>query len=220
MRPMALRSIPACTGKPETPERASLHCWVYPRMYGETRYPSSMDFRTAGLSPHVRGNPRFRERHNERIGSIPACTGKPNREGARNRRCRVYPRMYGETPRSHILGTRGEGLSPHVRGNRGSLARRHAIQGSIPACTGKPACAPAGIAGARVYPRMYGETAPRGRCPCDTTGLSPHVRGNHHQMRRDEPRRGSIPACTGKPPSDRRIAASYRVYPRMYGETS
>ena len=90
---------------------------------------------------------------------------------------------------------------------------------SIPACTGKPQGAMRGPLLVRVYPRMYGETPPAPGLGPALRGLSPHVRGNPPARSCRGTRRGSIPACTGKPtsiPSRRRYVT---VYPRMYGET-
>ena len=50
-------------------------------------------------------------------------------------------------------------------------------------------------------------------------GLSPHVRGNPRNAVLQTSLVGSIPACTGKPPSECRGCWQERVYPRMYGET-
>ena len=51
------------------------------------------------------------------------------------------------------------------------------------------------------------------------TGLSPHVRGNHHRERLVGPRPGSIPARAGEPSPDANIAPGSRVYPRTCGGT-
>ena len=92
-----MRSIPACTGKPEAERRHQAMLEVYPRMYGETGTRSPRTSSLCGLSPHVRGN---------RTG------------GARVvEQGRVYPRMYGETPERDLRMVRVQGLSPHVRGN-------------------------------------------------------------------------------------------------------
>ena len=55
--------------------------WVYPRVYGETS--TSAECRKM-LCPKR---------------SIPACTGKPQRQNRRSvaQRRKVYPRVYGET---------------------------------------------------------------------------------------------------------------------------
>ena len=92
---------------------------VYPRMYGETLLSCLDALAKGGLSPHVRGNLRDRMEGNVRVGSIPACTGKPSPTCGSASWRRVYPRMYGETSRSSSVGSCPSGLSPHVRGNRG-----------------------------------------------------------------------------------------------------
>ena len=147
--------------------------------------------------------------------------------------------MYGETARTGSRAALCGGLSPHVRGNRILRVRYASVTRSIPACTGKPVSVCRRRASSAVYPRMYGETAPPGRCreecgglsphvretaarPTDRLrgdGLSPHVRGNpgHADLRRRLD--GSIPACTGKPTHPRRAFMHCGVYPRMYGET-
>ena len=70
-----------------------------------------------------------------------------------------------------------------------------------------------------VYPRVYGETLPTLYVFPQDKGLSPRVRGNRLQLRVDEPRPRSIPACTGKPQWRAPRPSVKRVYPRVYGET-
>ena len=48
-------------------------------------------------------------------------------------------------------------------------------------------------------------------------GLSPRVRGSPLFFGRDGLLVGSIPACTGQPPSPRRCSHTAAVYPRVYG---
>ena len=87
--------------------------------------------------------------------------------------------MYGETvARRSVAGAR-QGLSPHVRGNRVRETTLRRRDGSIPACTGKPAATASAAAVTRVYPRMYGETPHQLVRRNQHGGLSPHVRGNH-----------------------------------------
>ena len=50
-------------------------------------------------------------------------------------------------------------------------------------------------------------------------GLSPRVRGNPRQARRNRHRPGSIPACAGEPKSRYIIAWIDKVYPRVCGGT-
>ena len=213
------RSIPACTGKPF--QTGDLATWskVYPRMYGETQGAPAEQPARAGLSPHVRGN-----RLTMRIlpackGSIPACTGKPDTAVPPASPAAVYPRMYGETTNRVLPFRYGDGLSPHVRGNPTALRAAHPQAGSIPACTGKPDANQQIPDGGRVYPRMYGETTEEPGDGGDVGGLSPHVRGNRRSEGLRDLRRGSIPACTGKPSRNPSCRTPLRVYPRMYGET-
>ena len=189
-------------------------------MYGETAATRIATPLRRGLSPRVRGNLGRAERPASRVGSIPACTGKPTRpDGSRQLRG-VYPRVYGET--IEAAGTRAlmTGLSPRVRGNRGGGRPNVGVHWSIPACTGKPTANRCGPALRWVYPRVYGETqygVPQVDRP---RGLSPRVRGNLQRGAGASRKERSIPACTGKPALGNRYSISVGVYPRVYGETS
>ena len=213
------RSIPACTGKPPVRRAWDRACGVYPRMYGETHTPSSHRSTAGGLSPHVRGNPGGLRHAPARVGSIPACTGKPPPWRPRLRTLTVYPRMYGETRSKRGYLSVNSGLSPHVRGNPGLGRCALDRVRSIPACTGKPPRRRRSGAVLAVYPRMYGETSSVKVSGARPWGLSPHVRGNPLSNSKRTGASGSIPACTGKPCSTRRHATANAVYPRMYGET-
>ena len=188
-------------------------------MYGETEGAAIDGLVAMGLSPHVRGNRQAAHDRHHRVGSIPACTGKPWKGRGAPPSAAVYPRMYGETPASANRRCAGSGLSPHVRGNRPRGDRGAGAAGSIPACTGKPTISRQSRRKRRVYPRMYGETV-AGLPPLRlAVGLSPHVRGNQEQASFLDDVGGSIPACTGKPGVGRRGGNHGEVYPRMYGET-
>ena len=132
-------SIPACTGKPRPSGGGRKALRVYPRMYGETLGDLALGNAEKGLSPHVRGNRHGTPLGRQRLGSIPACTGKPSGRWFPHQEAQVYPRMYGETWQQGEVMTGAVGLSPHVRGNRMLTADRLLRMGSIPACTGKPA---------------------------------------------------------------------------------
>ncbi len=110
-------SIPACTGKPESLYCRVCICKVYPRVYGETFGLPGFVTPVGGLSPRVRGNPPLPASLTAWGRSIPACTGKPGCLPSPSRCLRVYPRVYGETANGGGGGTRGQGLSPRVRGN-------------------------------------------------------------------------------------------------------
>ena len=107
-------------------------------MYGETVRPTLVTIDPVGLSPHVRGNLASYHRKRGKLGSIPACTGKPEVTVYAESDEAVYPRMYGETPSRPLVLLSIAGLSPHVRGNLEVLLIRRVELGSIPACTGKP----------------------------------------------------------------------------------
>ena len=66
---------------------------------------------------------------------------------------------------------------------------------------------------------MYGETRGVLLILFRFLGLSPHVRGNRDGVNGAVARRGSIPACTGKPGRVHYQRQLRWVYPRMYGET-
>ena len=127
--------------------------------------------------------------------------------------------MYGETgaldQRAGVVG----GLSPHVRGNHVQEPHVAITQGSIPACTGKPAPVAGRHTMSEVYPRMYGETVTSVNPHCIRSGLSPHVRGNPPRRAPKSLGARSIPACTGKPTWCAGSGSRSGVYPRMYGET-
>ena len=73
------RSIPACTGEPSGQPDHHPVPKVYPRVYeGTYRIVGSGD-PAHGLSPRGRGNPSALLRGPSALGSIPACTGEPNR---------------------------------------------------------------------------------------------------------------------------------------------
>ena len=192
---------------------------VYPRAYGETysyrgKFPSAR-----GLSPRIRGNHLRFKPAGERLGSIPAHTGKPvSGDGIRGAPG-VYPRAYGETSSRIPSSVFSRGLSPRIRGNRSPVTGYAEHLGSIPAHTGKPRSSWPRRATARVYPRAYGETflSPKNLSP--TTGLSPRIRGNLTDQGFEYLEMGSIPAHTGKPAHPVAWQSTCRVYPRAYGET-
>ena len=114
----------------------------------------------------------------------------------------------------------GLGLSPRVRGNHPQYQSCARSRRSIPACTGKPPVATLPPSRARVYPRVYGETADLDLAMAAEFGLSPRVRGNQPPLRRGFRVFRSIPACTGKPRLRRFPRGQAGVYPRVYGETT
>ena len=74
----------------------------------------------------------------------------------------------------------------------------------------------------KVYPRTHGETCwTTGVAPDQSSGLSPHTRGNRfgHVLDLLNASRGSIPAHTGKPSTRATRGCTCKVYPRTHGET-
>ena len=214
-----VRSIPACAGKPGSILPVLLPNRVYPRMRGETDSIRTTWYIAKGLSPHARGNLMPTIRPGKMQGSIPACAGKPYPISRSRPRPGVYPRMRGETDQAVVMVLDVAGLSPHARGNLIEPVPVSTIAGSIPACAGKPPGYPPPLPFGWVYPRMRGETSVKKVEEALAQGLSPHARGNRSGVMYFLPRKGSIPACAGKPtgPGDRDTQTE--VYPRMRGET-
>ena len=213
-------SIPACTGKPPPASATGRDVPVYPRVYGETSRRLWRGMDVQGLSPRVRGNHGQQVPRPIRSRSIPACTGKPMWDWTWGDRCRVYPRVYGETVYTVASGFYWRGLSPRVRGNHRGMGRSMTCLGSIPACTGKPSAQRASCCANKVYPRVYGETQLRRAAFAGGEGLSPRVRGNQVDAEEAGDVERSIPACTGKPDRATPWPGEEGVYPRVYGETA
>ncbi len=213
------RSIPACTGEPPQRRGAVGTCRVYPRVYGGTCCRSCLRSRGSGLSPRVRGNHGSHGRGGSAHGSIPACTGEPPQRRGAVGPCRVYPRVYGGTGHPNARVSCFVGLSPRVRGNRDHPAHCANPDRSIPACTGEPGDRQEAPLHSPVYPRVYGGTQRGARGIRSRWGLSPRVRGNHERVQGLFGLAGSIPACTGEPPSAFAVSFPPRVYPRVYGGT-
>ena len=147
-----------------------------------------------GLSPRLRGNrePVIGGSAQER--SIPASAGKPRRPDRRSTSSRVYPRVCGETGKCPVTGTHVCGLSPRLRGNRSAVGVVALVERSIPASAGKPVERFGAVPLSRVYPRVCGETDPRGPSRIPAPGLSPRLRGNLGAGAVGAHAGGSIPA--------------------------
>ena len=212
-------SIPACAGGPVPQAGASSGFWVYPRVCGGTVPSITRPHTSAGLSPRVRGNRQSTSAGCSQSGSIPACAGEPAHRGTGLCPRRVYPRVCGGTWTCPVCGRKKLGLSPRVRGNLTGHVLALRPLGSIPACTGEPLAAYRTAQLSGVYPRVYGGTLDLCANGSGYGGLSPRVRGNHHDGSVGSLETRSIPACAGEP---RRRAGARRasgVYPRVYGGT-
>ena len=196
------RSIPACAGEPRACVLIERQPEVYPRVCGGTSLPSLPRQAREGLSPRVRGNLPVRLAGIADSWSIPACAGEPFVDIPLAVIYQVYPRVCGGTACANASPCRPEGLSPRVRGNHGTGARRSGGARSIPACAGEPAGRIIRRPGKRVYPRVCGGTPVTAGRQANAAGLSPRVRGN--------------PARAGPPAGPAQTAT---VYPRVCGGT-
>ena len=131
-------SIPACAGEPARRRACTTTTRVYPRVCGGTVEAVAAARLLLGLSPRVRGNPRRAAGGAGASGSIPACAGEPCPPAFLTDVAAVYPRVCGGTARTPRPSTRGEGLSPRVRGNLLGRQVGERRGRSIPACAGEP----------------------------------------------------------------------------------
>ena len=192
-----------------------------------------------GLSPRLRGNRTCPPRRELGVRSIPApagepccCStgpgaawvypracGEPNRKTRPMAKATVYPRACGGTSIRHIQSLVASGLSPRLRGTFSYTDDDDGRQGLSRAC-GEPN----GDAGSsplkRVYPRACGGTLLLLDRTRSRVGLSPRLRGNRTGRPDPWPRRRSIPAPAGEPPSGISNLLWRRVYPRACGEPS
>ena len=182
-----------------------------PALCGETPKICYLRKIESGLSPRVRGNRVCALVDGHRVGSIPACAGKPGYPMKMENVGAVYPRVCGETS--------WRGLSPRVRGNPTAIVNALVYLRSIPACAGKPVSYSSRTTWRAVYPRVCGETCSRSPQPVMTYGLSPRVRGNLEAHGAGVYPHRSIPACAGKPPVTIPQIPGIGVYPRVCGET-
>ena len=111
------------------------------------------------------------------------------------------------------------GLSPRVRGNPLSTARRLPPRGSIPACAGEPTWTTRVTWPAGVYPRVCGGTRLYSHLYEKAGGLSPRVRGNRGPPGHRYGGNRSIPACAGEPTRLNGLKHQRPVYPRVCGGT-
>ena len=131
-------SIPAQAGEPPPARRLRPCTRVYPRAGGGTARAHLRRYRSQGLSPRRRGNPRNARPAASLEGSIPAQAGEPASPRASTPRRTVYPRAGGGTVAVAVGAALAAGLSPRRRGNRDQPNTRHDRCGSIPAQAGEP----------------------------------------------------------------------------------
>ncbi len=218
------RSIPACAGEPAMTHGSKTRTAVYPRVCGGAfKRDNNLDV-AAGLSPRVRGSPSTPAAGLARKRSIPACAGEPAAAVApwRSSRCRgrVYPRVCGGAGWIVVSMSVYDGLSPRVRGSPRRPPAGVKKRGSIPACAGEPRVGRRRMWCGAVYPRVCGGAYHASGGVASLSGLSPRVRGSHHELRVLDYRSGSIPACAGEPVVSSRESGTRpapAVYPRVCG---
>ena len=187
-------------------------------MCGEAARAAKERGATQGPSPRVRGSLVLLDVHDVRVGSIPACAGKPAWRGSSTARSGVHPRVCGEAIRAASIAAVSDGPSPRVRGSPGDHVDPDRAGGSIPACAGKPHAMAGPPSDAGVHPRVCGEAPFERHSTSSTRGPSPRVRGSRGAKSGRNLGRGSIPACAGKPGPQRGRRGCSWVHPRVCGE--
>ena len=219
MRLCTSGSIPARAGEPSDVDVLRLNHKVYPRACGGTPALACLALAVAGLSPRVRGNPKYQHVNCTVGGSIPARAGEPIRDHHARRGPLLYPRACGGTNPMDTPVQLGSGLSPRVRGNLPPRQPGSPWTRSIPARAGEPhRPEPPGRA-AGVYPRACGGTIRRWLRAEFGGGLSPRVRGNPMKKQDTGQAYRSIPARAGEPTTPTGTGGGVRVYPRACGGT-
>ena len=175
--PTPSRSIPACAGETFGGSSCAISPKVYPRVCGGNDPPTEVRLAAQGLSPRVRGKPKYWSAPSPSSPSIPACAGETPWCQQALATPALYPRVCGGNPLATIGAGSYRGLSPRVRGKLLAAVRAPFRQRSIPACAGETTHRPRFALPLRVYPRVCGGNEWGFLlAPC-RTGLSPRVRG-------------------------------------------
>ena len=98
---IAARFIPACAGNRFSPQKATLHATVHPRVCGEQSRLMPLTLCVRGSSPRVRGTAQPRQRQNHAARFIPACAGNSASSWRPIGLIAVHPRVCGEQLRRH-----------------------------------------------------------------------------------------------------------------------
>ena len=213
------RSIPAYAGEPRRGVNHVRHLGVYPRVCGGTPRRMTTARTPSGLSPRMRGNPRWSPAIRRPRWSIPAYAGEPQAGGGAYSRCGVYPRVCGGTGSPATDPRNQTGLSPRMRGNLVARGGGPVSTRSIPAYAGEPITHCTHIQSKRVYPRVCGGTIEPAIANEHRAGLSPRMRGNQLLTAKRRMIYRSIPAYAGEPRTGIRSPECEKVYPRVCGGT-
>ena len=211
------RSIPACAGETWREYGHVGRAMVYPRVCGGNDGGIYPDYVPRGLSPRVRGKPGRGRGRLSPGRSIPACAGETQRDSLRSRFWTVYPRVCGGNCIFPLLGVKGAGLSPRVRGKHTLATLATLATRSIPACAGETYLALGLKLALAVYPRVCGGNGVQRLGLQDKPGLSPRVRGKPTRASKAKVSPGSIPACAGETAAFLAAFLARRVYPRVCG---
>ena len=157
-RVFVVRPIPAGAGRPGLSGQLAVAEGAYPRGCGATRGPIRAPRHLGGLSPRVRGDRRAAQVHRPLLGPIPAGAGRPRHGHARPAGRRAYPRGCGATSPAPTLKPSTTGLSPRVRGDRGSFGDGRLGLRPIPAGAGRPPLSNVARWCFKAYPRGCGAT--------------------------------------------------------------
>jgi len=210
-------SIPAYTGQPPMTPPAMMLSQVHPRLHGAASTTCTATRRHRGPSPPTRGSQQHKRRPHARIGSIPAYTGQPMRDGCAVRLDRVHPRLHGAARASYCCPRSSCGPSPPTRGSRLAAVAGRPVSGSIPAYTGQPAHTPRTATAQGVHPRLHGAAADERLRLGVLGGPSPPTRGSPIVCRCAWCARRSIPAYTGQPSTGTATRRHPAVHPRLHG---
>ncbi len=196
-------SIPAHAGEPKTSTRARAAIRVYPRACGGAMRSRLRPSRTRGLSPRMRGSPRYPRAMRQSGGSIPAHAGEPPVGSSAGVNDGVYPRACG--------GAHYDWYAKDI------IRVCEYYEGSIPAHAGEPICLILCALRDWVYPRACGGARSAASSSRRSRGLSPRMRGSLERAFRDHAGVGSIPAHAGEPRPAAPPRRRSRVYPRACG---
>ena len=171
-----------------------------------------------GSSPHARGTPHGCEFGLPIRRFIPARAGNTTRHGSGYAISSVHPRTRGEHTRRIGPGVLAPGSSPHARGTRLGIERRHISRRFIPARAGNTRRSQRKRTKPAVHPRTRGEHLRIRIEPCQSPGSSPHARGTLRVGWSCWHLKRFIPARAGNTFDSTRIRLAVSVHPRTRGE--
>ena len=153
-----------------------------------------------GPSPRIRGEFALILSSCCIAGTIPANTGRIHTYTLRCTRGWDHPREYGENTCGSGAHKHSGGPSPRIRGEFSGRSNDHSGAWTIPANTGRMWCRRPAVLVMSDHPREYGENLARVREDNAAAGPSPRIRGESFRVVVWGPRRGTIPANTGRIP--------------------